>query len=122
MRISDWSSDVCSSDLIAGLQLAVADFLLFEDKFVGASQIPAPAVERTDDATAVEMAGTFGQRRDAMRAEVVVRLDRRGGEPPPPDRMIPELVEAVVAGLGERDEVRVTRATVAPDIPEPELS
>src|SRR3546814_19754488 len=78
MRISDWSSDVCSSDLIAGLQLAVAEFLLFEDQFVGASQIPAPAVERTDDATAVEMAGTFGQRRAAMRAEVVVRLDRSG--------------------------------------------
>src|SRR3546814_9530271 len=98
MRISDWSSDVCSSDLIAGLQLAVAEFLLFEDQFVGASQIPAPAVERTDDATAVEMAGTFGQRRAAMRAEVVVRLDRRGVHAHDHDRLNDGSIDALVSG------------------------
>src|SRR3546814_10167219 len=87
MRISDWSSDVCFSDL----------------------------------ATAVEMAGTFGQRRAAMRAEVAVRLDRRGVDAHDHDRLIADFVDAVVAGLRDLVEARGDLPDFAPEFLELEL-
>src|SRR3546814_11225953 len=86
MRISCWSSDVCSSDLgvvverrripvevdehetgehdtvnlaqadIAVLQLAATELLTFQHELIVAVQVPAPAVERADDVPVLESA------------------------------------------------------------------
>src|SRR3546814_12355231 len=45
MRISDWSSDVCSSDLVEDTQGAAAEFLRSR---LDAGAIPRPILDRTD--------------------------------------------------------------------------
>src|SRR3546814_2588675 len=67
------------------------------------------------------MAGTFVQRRAAMRAEVVVRLDRRGVDAHDHDRLIADFVDAVVAGLRDLVEARGDLPDFAPEFLELEL-
>src|SRR3546814_12560719 len=85
MRISDWSSDVCSSDLVAAENLGVGQvdavvFLVARHReragvaavgIVGAADEAAVAPE-----TQAETAGTAGR----AAARVLVRVRRVGGE------------------------------------------
>src|SRR3546814_11622432 len=94
MRISDWSSDVCSSDLIAALDLAQIDRLVDRAaaivQQVGAQQ-PVFAGERID-------------RRLGHRGAAGEIVDRPAARPIP---VPPDLRRAVEAGGGERDAVRI---------------
>src|SRR3546814_8582080 len=89
MRISDWSSDVCSSDLIdprAGLEIAEVDRLR--------DQIGGPACVATPDARALKHAAETvaagegrGQIDDRAFGGRCERGDQIGrGHPPPGDR------------------------------------
>src|SRR3546814_3555779 len=69
MRISDWSSDVCSSDLLE----AIAPILPIDHQCVVAVQIPAPAVESTNEFGAAAIA--VHQPAAPVRAAVVIGLD-----------------------------------------------
>src|SRR3546814_1921207 len=63
MRISDWSSDVCSSDLIASSQgdNAYAVFRLPEIEYVGRFAVGAGEYGATSETDGIEaVAGSFG--------------------------------------------------------------
>src|SRR3546814_14501720 len=63
MRISDWSSDVCSSDLLARMR-----------GFAGRTELYADRVRMVRDGMAAAVAEFLGSFR--AEAETVVRLDR----------------------------------------------
>src|SRR3546814_20787329 len=84
MRISDWSSDVCSSDLIEegpGLLDAIADEALDIEDCVIRTDIPQlsvlPAGARSHDDTELLASDRAGALLDALVAEDLRRSDER---------------------------------------------
>src|SRR3546814_7427284 len=62
MRISDWSSDVCSSDLLAGrLRLAVPQFLEGGAHLIGDGEPRLAFLERVEALDIAERVGPGGQ-------------------------------------------------------------
>src|SRR3546814_20168500 len=79
MRISDWSSDVCSSDLLAGLgaqpQAGAADGVLRDHRGAG---IGGHRFEVTEEIGAEPVAGQIDARRDGrFRQQFAGFLDRK---------------------------------------------
>src|SRR3546814_17579450 len=65
MRISDWSSDVCSSDLAAAGRIA------FDQEQLGAREVLADAVG--------ELAGQGGALGDLLAGDLLLGLEARAG-------------------------------------------
>src|SRR3546814_5098874 len=87
MRISDWSSDVCSSDLpVAGATEAA-------DHLVGDQQDAVLAADPLD-------LGKIARRRHDHPAGALDRLGDEGGDP-----LRPDLADPLLPGLGERKSV-----------------
>src|SRR3546814_2322128 len=91
MRISDWSSDVCSSDLVEDTQGAAAEFLRSR---LDAGAIPRPILDRTDAIKNV----------DPAIFEVARAKAARGGVTAP--QSIIDCIEAACRLEGERSEAR----------------
>src|SRR3546814_19468304 len=73
MRISDWSSDVCSSDLVAVAQRLLAHF----ERTALGLPLGEPAIEQRDIVRAEQIQEPPGARRALQRA-VVVKHDANG--------------------------------------------
>src|SRR3546814_7371988 len=89
MRISDWSSDVCSSDLTIGPQAPVQRaFELAGADFIGVAAVAVLAAEIGDRAAEIaDIALDFGAERNAPAANVIARrvADALRGAP---DRLV----------------------------------
>ena len=84
---------------VAVLELPVAKLLTLEHEMIVALQIPAPAMERTDDAAILECAAALSQRGAAMRTEVVIGLDRGFVGAHQQHRLVADVVGRVIADL-----------------------
>ena len=71
-----------------------------------ALQVPAPAMERTNDAIVFKAAAPFRERRAPMRTEVVISLDRGFVGTHHHHRLIADVVRRVIADLGNFVESR----------------
>src|SRR3546814_8161839 len=89
MRISDWSSDVCSSDLLGKLGVEPQQRRL--RRLVGAMEVAGPA-ER-----AADVAQTLALRLQAAAVGATHRLDARNQ----PRRLLLQAIEAHAAIIGQ---------------------
>src|SRR3546814_2338677 len=64
MRISDWSSDVCSSDLKTGAAIAALKTQMKE--FLGSKGVTAAELERTVNGSTRELPGSFETSGDVL--------------------------------------------------------
>src|SRR3546814_14344934 len=102
MRISDWSSDVCSSDLIACTAIEVQAVASADSKVIGHSQIDTIArLARS----VLQIVGDNGRDRHRLNITTTIVVDhrkRRGGG----QGLIPRRIERHV--IGEDKQGRAT--------------
>src|SRR3546814_11392401 len=106
MRISDWSSDVCSSDLNAGPG-AYAAFL------AGRRQLPGETVAYLVTVGGPVKAGSPASQPASPSSLFVVRRDLAGDQPPSIPDEGPALLFAVRPVVPRSDELRVGQACVS---------
>src|SRR3546814_10645377 len=101
VRISDWSSDVCSSDLVA-VAIAQADDLLAIAEHLGG--------ERRGDDRDVRQAAQF-RLQNRVGAKLTIELDQRHMRDQP--RKVDRRLGARIAAADHRDALALEQGTVA---------
>ena len=86
---------------VVGIECRLGEQLGLVHERVGAVEVPAPAVERADEAAAFAVAPVVDELRRPMAAGIEVRLDRVGVDAHHDDRLVEDPVLDEVARVGD---------------------